>query len=140
MQTIVEHVNITVPDIERTLTFLKIVAPDFNVRKEGTPENGSRWVHFGNTDFYIAIEEPRPGSTPKDPLQSYVNYGKNHIGLVVEDLDKIANELDKLGYTRGIATPEEKFRKRLYYKDHDNFEWELVEYFSDKAEEKNLYE
>ena len=44
------------------------------------------------------------------------------------------------GYNRGIDTPIEKHRKRAYYYDKAGFEWELVEYLSEKTNEKYLYE
>ena len=46
--TRIEHVNITVPDIDEAIRFLKIVAPDFEVRKDEKPSNSYRWVHIGN--------------------------------------------------------------------------------------------
>jgi hypothetical protein len=34
MITKIEHVNITVPDIDAAVSFLNIVAPDFEIKKD----------------------------------------------------------------------------------------------------------
>ena len=79
-------------------------------------------------------------SKPKKPNQTYINYGFNHIGLVVNDIETIENKLIEAGYNKGIETPKEQFRKRIYYYDNAGFEWELVEYLSEKSKDKFLYE
>jgi hypothetical protein len=48
MMTKIEHVNITVPDIDAAVAFLKIVAPDFEIRNDEKPLNDKRWMHIGN--------------------------------------------------------------------------------------------
>ena len=53
--TRIEHVNITVPDIDAAISFLKIVAPDFEVRKDNKPADNYRWVHIGNDSYYFAL-------------------------------------------------------------------------------------
>lgn len=40
--TRIEHQNITVPCIDEAIAFIRIVAPDFEVRKDEKPENGYR--------------------------------------------------------------------------------------------------
>ncbi len=138
--TRIEHANITVPDIDAAIRFLKIVAPDFDVRKDENPPNSYRWVHIGNEEYYFALEEPHLGAEPKKQLQSYKNYGVNHVALVVSNVQEIEEKLVGGGYKRGIETPVEKYRKRAYYFDDAGFEWELVEYLSEKPSEKYLYE
>lgn len=44
MITKIEHVNITVPDIDAAVSFLKIIAPDFKIRKDKKPVNDKRWM------------------------------------------------------------------------------------------------
>ena len=138
--TKIEHVNITVPNIDAAVSFLKIVAPDFHVRKDEKAIDGYRWLHIGNDEYYFALQEAHLDASPKKQHQTYRNYGVNHLALVVADVEKIENELIKAGYNRGIGTPKEQFRKRAYFIDNAGFEWELVEYFSDKTEDKYLYE
>lgn len=138
--TRIEHVNITVPDIDEAIRFLKIVAPDFVVRKDQKPSNSYRWAHVGNDAYYFALQEPHLDADPKKQLQSYRNYGINHVALVVPNIQEIEKKLLKNGYRRGIETPVEKHRKRGYYYDNAGFEWELVEYLSENLNEKFLYE
>ena len=140
MITKIEHVNITVPDIDNAVSFIKIVAPDFIVRKDEIALDGYRWLHIGNDAYYFALQQAHLDSNPKDKNQTYKNYGVNHIALVVSDLEVIKNKLIEADYNQGIRTPDEEFRKRAYFYDAAGFEWELVEYFSEKPTEKFLYE
>jgi len=140
MMTRIEHVNITVPDIEEAISFLKILAPDFEVRKDEEPSNSYRWTHIGNEAYYFALQEPHLDADSKKQLQTYKNYGINHVALVVSNIQEIEEKLLDSGYNRGIDTPIEKHRKRAYYYDKAGFEWELVEYLSEKTNEKYLYE
>lgn len=138
--TRIEHLNITVPDIDEAIKFIQIVAPDFQVRKDEMPPASYRWVHIGNDDYYFALQAPHIGASPETARTTYKNYGVNHIALVVEDISTIENRLVEAGYQRSINTPIETFRKRLYFYDNAGFEWELVEYSSKAPSEKFLYE
>ena len=138
--TKIEHVNITVPDIDAAVSFLNIVAPDFKIRKDEKPLNDKRWMHIGNKECYFALQEAHLGHTPIKANQTYINYGFNHIGLVVNNIDDIEKKLIEAGYKKGIETPKESFRKRIYYYDAAGFEWELVEYLSENTEDMFLYE
>ncbi|MBT8232061.1 MAG: glyoxalase, partial [Saprospiraceae bacterium] len=122
------------------IKFLNIVAPDFKVRIDKKPADSCRWAHVGNDTYYFALQEPHLDADPKNKNESYKNYGVNHVALIVSNLEAIEKELIANGYKKGIETPKEKFRKRAYYYDHAGFEWELVEYLSDNADEKFLYE
>ena len=138
--TRIEHLNITVPDIDEAIKFLKIVAPDFVIRKDDKSLDNYRWVHIGNDNCYIALQEAQLGDAAKKQLPSYKNYGINHTALVVLNLKQIEDKLIENGYQKGIKTPVEKYRIRRYYYDHAGFEWELVEYLSEKTNEMYLYE
>ncbi len=63
--TKIEHANITVPDIDEVKAFIKIVAPDFNIRKDQSPPDSNRWAHIGNDDFYFALQQAPIGSMSK---------------------------------------------------------------------------
>ncbi len=88
----------------------------------------------------IALQEAHLDADPMKQLQSYKNYGVNHVALVVSNVKEIEEKLINGGYKKGIETPLEKYRKRIYYFDDAGLEWELVEYDSDKPDEKYLYE
>lgn len=136
----IEHLNITVPDIDEAIKFIQIVAPDFKVRKDVKSSTRHRWTHIGNDECYFALQEAYLGSEPESPRKSYKNYGVNHIAIVVDDLLRVESDLVKYGYKRSIDTPVEKHRKRLYFFDNFGFEWELVEYSSQDPAEMFLYE
>ena len=138
--TKIEHVNITVPDIDAAVSFLNIVAPDFKIRRDEKPINDKRWMHIGNKKCYFALQEAHLGHTPIKANQTYINYGFNNIGLVVHNIDDIEKKPIEAGYKKGIETPKESFRKRIYYYDAAGFEWELVEYLSENTEDMFLYE
>ncbi len=139
--TRLEHLNITVPDIDAAIAFLTIVAPDFKIRRDVKPQSSHRWAHVGNEQYYLALQEPHLDSlSPNNPQETYKNFGVNHIALVVENIGSIEVNLVKEGYRRGILAPEETYRKRVYFFDTAGFEWELTEYLSDKPDEMYLYE
>ena len=138
--TRIEHINITVPDIDAAISFLKIVAPDFEVRSDNKPADSHRWTHIGNDHYYFALQEAHLDATPQKQLPSYKNYGVNHVALVVANIEELEQKLVAAGYHKGIGTPKEKYRKRAYYFDSAGFEWELVEYLSDVPDERYLYE
>ena len=83
MTTKIEHVNITVPDIDAAVDFLKIVAPDFKIRKDEKPLNDKKWMHIGNKDFYFALQEAHLDAEPQRQLQTYRNYDINHLVLII---------------------------------------------------------
>ncbi|MGF1761792.1 VOC family protein [Aliivibrio kagoshimensis] len=139
--TRVEHLNITVPDVDAALEFLSVVAPDFKVRKDVKAPNKHRWVHVGNEQCYFALQEPHLDSTsPSDPQNTYKNYGINHIGLVVDDIKVVEERLVSKGYKRGIVAPEERYRKRANFFDSAGLEWELTEYWTTDLDDMYLYE
>jgi len=49
-----EHANLTVRDVEGAIRFLQTAFPEFRVRGEGQSQDGSRWVHIGTDETYIA--------------------------------------------------------------------------------------
>ncbi|MFZ6756146.1 VOC family protein [Undibacterium sp. Ji50W] len=143
MSTYLEHANLTVPNIEQAIDFLRTVEPDFKVRHDQIDqvENGRRrWVHFGSERVYIALQEAEPGSQPQMPRRSYENYGINHLGWVVDDFDAVLSRLHQQGYKQSLLITDEKFRLRAYYHDAAGFEWEIIHYLSDKDEQRNFYE
>jgi len=136
MAAYLEHANITVPDVDAAIAFLRVVEPEFQIRHDEKPDEGHRWVHIGTGDSYFAIQEPHLGSTPQDRRRPYRDIGINHLGLVVEDLPAVVRRLADSGYREGIEGEENAYRKRAYYYDSAGFEWELVEYLSDDPEER----
>lgn len=136
MPSYVEHVNLTVRDLDQTLKFLSTALPDFRVRHREA-EADRVWVHVGNDHSYLALSSF--GSAPEESE----NHGLNHIGLVVDDVDPVRERLLQAGYRRGFGNGEifeHPHRRRLYFLDHDGREYEFVQYLTDNPAERNSYE
>ena len=134
-----EHANITVKSIDEAVRFLKLVFPEFENRGE-RKSDAKRWLHFGTPDTYIALEEvfeetTSDRKTSRDP-------GVNHIGFVVEDIGALTEKTARAGFRTGevMAEGEGPYRKRVYIFDGVGNEWEFVEYLTEDAEKRNVYE
>jgi hypothetical protein len=57
-----EHANICVRDIEPMMRFLQTAFPEFRMRGEGKSRDGTRWVHMGTNDTYIALGQGKADS------------------------------------------------------------------------------
>lgn len=130
-----EHANITVNNLEQAIQFFTTAFPHFEIRGEGV-YNGRRWVHLGDQETYLALNQINGEINVK---KDYQKTGINHIGFVVQHVNEVANRLLEAGFERDFPRQEEKFRIREYFADADGNEYEFVEYLSEKPEEKNLY-
>ena len=137
-----EHANLTVRSIEEATRFLKIVFPDSGVRGggdlHGDPDQG-RWLHFGSDQCYVALQENSEHSGTRET--TYQHDGINHLGFAVKDLPGIVARLEAAGYELSPASAMDAHphRRRAYFFDGNNVEWELVEYLSGNVEERNDY-
>ncbi len=130
-----EHANITVNDPKEAIKFFQTAFPHFKIRGGG---NGMReWIHLGDDDTYIAINQAKQSDLKAD--KNYDKIGINHLGFVVQNVEKIANNLLSNGYKRDFPKEVEQFRIRDYFADADGNQYEFVQYLSDKPEEKNSY-
>ena len=57
-----EHLNLTVLDVDRALRFLQTAMPQMEVRGSGTGEKCKRWMHVGVGDISASkfLESPSP--------------------------------------------------------------------------------
>ena len=118
-----EHVNMTVSDLDRATRFYQDLF-GFRVRWQGKTTDGQPAAHVGDDRCYLALfEATKPGRFEADYLQA----GINHIGLVVDDLAVMKARLTDLGVKPDHEADYEPGR-RLYFFDHDGIEVELVEY------------
>lgn len=130
-----EHANITVNNLQEAIKFFQTAFPHFRIRGGG---NGTReWVHIGDDDTYIAINQAKENDLKVD--KNYDKIGINHIGFVVKNVEEIANNLLNNGYKRDFPKEVEQFRIRDYFADADGNQYEFVQYLSEVPEEKNSY-
>lgn len=122
MAMLLEHANLTVRSIDESVRFLKTAFPECHIRGGGVVD-GRRWVHVGTDDTYIALNESGESRSAGDLF--------NHLGYVVDDVDGLADRMQAAGYREGFIAPPHPHRKRRYFYDADEVEWEFVEYLSD---------
>lgn len=134
MKAYLEHINVSVSNLNKAVAFFQTAFPTFKVRGAGTGSYGA-WLHLGDDDTYIALNE---GAGDNNNPQ-YAGTGINHVGFVVEDVKSLANRLLNAGYKRSYPIQEQRFRIRDYFLDNDGNEYEFVEYLSDVPEERNDY-
>ncbi len=122
---ILEHVNVTVSDPDKTAAVLGRLF-EWHVRWEGASKNDGRTVHVGTESSYLALYTP-----PKMKNGSIASYltsgGLNHIAVVVDNLDEIEERVLTAGfkpYNQGNYDPG----RRFYFLDHDEIEYEVVQY------------
>ncbi len=118
-----EHVNLTVSDLDRSIDFYtRLLA--LRTRWRGTTTSGTPAAHIGDERGYLALFEAREGGRA---ALDYARPGLNHMGFVVEDLDKVRERAIELGASPGEEHDYEPGR-RFYVLDPDGIEVELVEY------------
>lgn len=133
MTTRLEHANIAVQDVNAMIQFLQIAFPDFAIRGEGKNLMGNRWVHVGNDETYVAINEaPRESPSKRAPYSTVP--GLNHLGYEVTDVKALRERMLAAGYHDSTVPNEHPSRTRVYFYDPEGNDWEFVEYnTSDRA-------
>ena len=117
----IEHVNLTVTDIERSAALLEKLL-GWRRRWRGAAMNGGETIHVGEEDTYLALYTDRrdhAGQAKGRPL--------NHVGLLVDDLDaaeRIVAEHGLEPFNHGDYAPG----RRFYFFDWDGIEFEVVSY------------
>ncbi|MBD2356535.1 VOC family protein [Tolypothrix sp. FACHB-123] len=121
-----EHINLSCKDIDATKNFYQTLFPDWYVRAEGV-FNGDRWMHFGNNQFYLALNDDSQQERVHKPYESI---GINHVGFVINDGEAMQKLLETNGIDYYTMTAAET-KHRIYVNDPDGNEIELVEYHPD---------
>jgi len=129
-----EHANITVQNLDKSVAFYQTAFPHFVIR--GSGNESRKWIHLGDDQTYLALSEDIENNTP---AKDYSRNGFNHIAFVVEDVKIIAKRLETAGYKRSYPTTLHQFRIREYFYDADGNEIEFVQYLTDVIEERNSY-
>ncbi|MEY2425742.1 MAG: hypothetical protein QOI61_1314 [Actinomycetota bacterium] len=118
-----EHVNLTVTDLDRSIAFYSDLL-DLHVRWKGLIDDSRLGAHVGDDRFYLALfQATSAGEVDHD----YLRPGVNHFGFVVDDLDAARQRLAELGATVHLEGDYEPGR-RIYFMDPDGYEVELVAY------------
>ena len=134
-----EHANICVRDIEPMMHFLQTAFPEFRMRGEGKSRDGTRWVHIGTNDTYIAL-----GQGKADSKRHWMPYsgepGVNHLAYEVDDVESLRARLKTGGFRESTVPNAHPHRKRVYFYDPEGNDWEFVQYFSQDPAKRNDYE
>lgn len=132
----VEHANITVGNIDRTVEFIQTALPSFAIRHCGQGDL-YRWCHIGTELSYLALQEVvERESVDRTP---YRDSGINHIGLVTDDIESVKARLLAAGYKENKMETSHPWRKRIYFWDPNGIEWEFIEYLSQDDTQRNDY-
>jgi catechol 2,3-dioxygenase-like lactoylglutathione lyase family enzyme len=133
-----EHANLTVHDIDGMIRFLQTAFPEFRVRGEGKSRDGSRWVHVGTEETYIALSPAK-----EEPEKHWMPYrglpGVNHLAYAVDDVEALCERMKSAGYKDSTPTNAHPYRKRRYFYDPEGNDWEFVPYLSENPGERNDY-
>ncbi len=134
-----EHANLTVRNIDEMIRFLETAFPEFQVRGEGKSWDGSRWVHVGTQETYIALSPFKV-----EPEQRWAPYrglpGVNHLAYEVDDVEALCARMKAAGYRESTPPNAHPHRKRRYFNDPEGNDWEFVQYLSQDPAERNDYE
>lgn len=120
-----EHLNVTVPDIQLTAQLLCTVF-GWTVRWEGDSIHKGYSMHVGEAASYIALYTPPQVPTPA--ADSYfAALGLNHICVAVDDLDDVERRVKAEGLTTHSHADYEPGR-RFYFNMPNGLEVEVVSY------------
>ena len=138
MSVHLEHANLVVRDIDEAIRFLQTAFPEFRIRHDGRDSDGSRWVHIGTFETYIALTGARgelsAGHAPYSGAP-----GLNHLAYEVDDVDGVRGRLASAGYAESTVPNKHPYRKRVYFYDRDGNDWEFIQYLSDDPRERHDY-
>jgi catechol 2,3-dioxygenase-like lactoylglutathione lyase family enzyme len=133
-----EHANLCVRDIDAMIRFLRTAFPEFRVRGEGKSADGTRWVHVGTEQTYIAL-----GQSRLEPPTRWAPYegmpGVNHLAYEVDDVEALRARMSSAGYRDSTVPNNHPFRRRLYFNDPEGNVWEFVQYLSGDPANRNDY-
>jgi glyoxylase I family protein len=117
----IEHVNLTVSDIERSAAFFGRLL-GWHQRWRGAALNGGETIHVGDDASYLALYTDR-----KDHSGQEKGKPLNHVGLLVDDLDAAERAVLEAGLLPFNHADYEPGR-RFYFFDWDGIEFEVVSY------------
>jgi catechol 2,3-dioxygenase-like lactoylglutathione lyase family enzyme len=139
MSVKLEHANLCVRDIDGMIHFLRTAFPEFRIRADKMDAHGSRWVHVGTDDTYLALTGA--GAQPSQPWEPYSGLpGVNHLGFEVDDAEALRTRMLAAGYEESTVPNRHPFRKRVYFLDAEGNDWEFVQYLSADPAQRHDYQ
>ncbi|MCI0641012.1 MAG: VOC family protein [Gemmataceae bacterium] len=139
MSARLEHANLCVRDIDGMIRFLKTAFPEFRIRADHKDADGSRWVHVGTDDSYLALQAA--DTSPERPWEPYSGLpGVNHLGFEVDDAEGLRDRMLAADYEESTVPNSHPFRKRVYFLDPEGNDWEFVQYLSSDREKRHDYQ
>lgn len=135
-----EHINLVVSDIERTVKFYQAAFPHWTIRGGGISEwhgKSRNWVHFGDDYQYLTFNDDGVGEN-RDLSGHQI--GLAHFAFVTTDITGVIKRLAQAGFTVDKEGAEDEYRTNVYFVDPSGYEVEFVHYHSDLPELRNRYE
>ncbi len=134
-----EHLNLVVTDIQRSLSFYQAAFPHWSIRGGG--ENDwygklKNWIHFGDDYQYLALNDNGEGNN-RDLKGHQV--GLAHYAFATNDIKGIIKRLQDAGFKISNEGSIEPSRENVYFIDPDGYEVEFVQYNSDLPHSRNTY-
>ncbi len=117
-----EHVNLTVSDIDRSARLLKDLA-GWHERWRGIHPQGGETLHIGTDAEYLSLYTDgtdKSGQVKGRPM--------NHVGLQVNDLDAAERVVEQHGLSPFSHGTYEPGPRSFYFFDWDGIEFEVVSY------------
>lgn len=136
-----EHLNVSLTDLDRATRVLQAIVPEWSVRGAGTWDDGEgrsyAWRHVGDDFQYLALYQATPGSALK---ASGARSAFNHLALVVDDLDAALARLQAVGIVLDHIGGSTTHRRSAYVVvEPEGLQIELVAYDSALPSERNVY-
>jgi len=117
----IEHVNLTVTDIERSAELFRNLL-GWRQRWRGASMHGGETIHVGEDNTYLALYSDR-----QDHAGQKKGRPMNHVGLLVDDLDAAEGVIVEAGLEPWGHDDYDPGR-RFYFYDWDGIEFEVVSY------------
>ena len=133
-----EHLNVTLTDLDRATRALQAIVPEWSVRGAGTWDDGLGnvlpWRHVGDDFQYLSLYETPPGRK----LRAAGAF--NHLALVVDDLDAALERLRARDIPLDHIGGSTAHRRSAYVViEPERLQIELVAYDSALPAERNVY-
>lgn len=134
-----EHLNLVVSDIPKSLSFYQAAFPHWSVRGSGSDKwygKPRHWLHFGDDYQYLTLNDNGVGEN-RDLAGHQV--GLAHFAFVTSSIKALIERLQQAGFQVNNQGADEPYRQNVYFIDPDGYEVEFVEYCSDLPTLRNQY-